>query len=573
MQVRPFPSSAVVQTTAKQILRTRRVKCDESKPICQRCARADRACEYASKQAVSTICAPSSPSPPSSNPALSCSLGLGPTYDDLPLYDISLSPTYALSDAIWQSPEESRLATLGCWVLSNDPMIEKVAVPNSSVWMQLLPQLVHSSRTAYASAAAFGAAYESCLISKDRRASENIAPKLYSKALSAMQEDLPDLSSGTAPVLLSCVLLACVEVLQRRRGNALRHLEGAFKVLELSDDAGLCLTPPATIVTPPTESSPSPETTPAPVIPKRDDLFLLLKSLDLLTSTYVLSRTPSLPARIPSFPAFPNDHIEYEFLSVRGADLRLIIILHNLHHFTSFASKMKYLPPACIPRASSIEQGRHIAQLALWLKCLDANVLHGNHNLSPQAHRHALMLRAQCLVAQVYASTILCPYETEYDRHASSFQQITEIAEVVVAAKMESTIKFRPGLGIIQPLLFTSLKYRHSAWRRRAIALLMRADIEGPWQGKIEGAVAQRVVEIEEESFDEPGEELTPDMIPERKRVCGQKLLHDNCVDSPMNSLRISLSRCVDVEYMISGKESFESCKHWNVWEEDVPVF
>lgn len=440
--MRHFQSFTVMQTTTKQFLRTRRVKCDESKPICQRCVRADRVCEYAPKRTVSTICATSTPS---SNPALSCSLSLGPTYDDLPLYDISLSPTYALSDAIWQSPEQSRLATLGCWVLSNDPMIDKVAVPNSSVWIQLLPQLVHSSRTAYACAAAFGAVYESCLISKDRKDSENIASKLYSKALSAMQEDLNDLSSGTAPVLLSCILLACVEVLQRRRGNALRHLEGAFKVLELSDDASLCLTPPATIATPPAESSPSPETTPAPVMPKKDDLFLLLKSLDLQTSTYVLSRTPSLPARTPSFPAFPIDHTEFGFMSVRGADLQLIIILHNLHHFTSFASKMKYLPPARIPRESSIEQGRHIAQLALWLKCLDANVLHRNHILSPRAHRHALMLRAQCLIAQVYASTILCPYETEYDRHASSFQQIIEIAEVVVAAKMESTIKFRPG--------------------------------------------------------------------------------------------------------------------------------
>jgi hypothetical protein len=452
-------------------------------------------------------------------------------------------------------------------------MIDKVAVSNSSIWIQLLPRLVHSSRTAYASAAAFGAVYESCLISKDPKASENVASKLYSKALSAMQEDLTDLSSGAAPVLLSCILLACVEVLQRRRGNALQHLEGAIKLLELSDDASLFLTPPATIATPSTESSPNPETTLAPLIPKKDDLFLFLKSLDLQTSTYVLSRTPSIPARGPSFPAFPNDHTEFGFMSVRGADLQLIIILHNLHHFTSFAFKMKYLPPAHIPRESSIEQGRHIAQLALWLKCLDANVLHGTHTLSPQAHRHALMLRAQCLIAQVYASAVLCPYETEYDRHASSFQQIIEIAEVVVAAKMESSIKFRPGLGIIQPLLFTSLKYRHSAWRSRAIALLMRAGIEGPWQGKVEGAVAQRVVEIEEESFDEPGRELTPDMIPERKRVCGQNLLHGNPVDSPTNSVRISLSRCVDVEYMISGKESIENCKHWNIWEEEVRVF
>jgi hypothetical protein len=153
------------------------------------------------------------------------------------------------------------------------------------------------------------------------------------------------------------------------------------------------------------------------------------------------------------------------------------------------------------------------------------------------------MLRAQCLTAQVYASTILCPYETEYDRYASSFQQIVEIAEVVVDAKIESTIKFRPGLGIIQPLLFTALKYRHSVWRRQAIALLLRADIEGPWQGKVEGAVAQRVMEVEEEAFDLPGGDITPDILPERRRVCGQSLLHDHYTDSTTDSLRVGLIR------------------------------
>lgn len=143
---------------------------------------------------------------------------------------------------------------------------------------------------------------------------------------------------------------------------------------------------------------------------------------------------------------------------------------------------------------------------------------------------------------------------------------------MVVDAKIESTIKFRPGLGIIQPLLFTALKYRHGTWRRRAIALLLRADIEGPWQGKVEGAVSQRVMEVEEEAFDLSREEITPDMLPERRRVCGQSLLHDHFADSPTDYLRVGLSRCVDVEYMIGGKEPFESGKHWNIWEEEIRV-
>jgi hypothetical protein len=258
-------------------------------------------------------------------------------------------------------------------------MIDKFTVPNSSVWIKLLPQLVHSSRTAYASAAAFGAVYESCLMSKDDEASKNIASRLYSKALSAMHEDLTNLASNTAPVLLSCILLACVEVVQRRRGNALQHLEGAFKVLELTDDAGLCLTPPATISTPSLDGSLTPESSPAPLIPKKDDLFLLLKSLDLHTSTYALSRKPSLPARnspTSSFPAIPNPDTEFEFTSVRGADLQLIIILHNLHHFTALASTMKYRPPGQISREASVSDPMFLLYLIYYSYLYCSSIAH-----------------------------------------------------------------------------------------------------------------------------------------------------------------------------------------------------
>ena len=91
--------------------------------------------------------------------------------------------------------------------------------------------------------------------------------------------------------------------------------------------------------------------------------------------------------------------------------------------------------------------------------------------------------------------------------------------------------------------------------------------------GKLEGAVAQRVAEVEEETLDMPYVQITPEMIPERKRLCGENLLHDHWGDSTKKDvLRIRLTRCVDVEYMISGKESFESDKHWNLWEEDILV-
>ena len=185
------------------------------------------------------------------------------------------------------------------------------------------------------------------------------------------------------------------------------------------------------------------------------------------------------------------------------------------------------------------------------------------------------MLRAQCLVAIIYVSAISCPYETEYDRHATLFKQIIEAATVVIDTKDQNHVQFRPDLGIIQPLLFTGVKYRHGAWRRRAIALLARAGEEGPLVGKVEAAVAKRTMQVEEESFAVGNKEgLVPEDVPERKRLCAQILSNDYYeMNNTTHCGRLTMTRCVDVDFLVSGKESCEKGKHWNVWEEEIQFY
>jgi hypothetical protein len=62
------------------------------------------------------------------------------------------------------------------------------------------------------------------------------------------------------------------------------------------------------------------------------------------------------------------------------------------------------------------------------------------------------------------------------------------------------SINTAPGPGILQTLFFTAIKYRHSAHRRRAVELLGRTGLEGPWDVKLLVAVASRAIEIEEEA-------------------------------------------------------------------------
>lgn len=92
--------------------------------------------------------------------------------------------------------------------------------------------------------------------------------------------------------------------------------------------------------------------------------------------------------------------------------------------------------------------------------------------------------------------------------------------------------------------------------------------------GKVEAVVVGRIVEIEEEAVAERLDGgITPEMIPERRRVYGQILEHDWFdKETGADRVRVKFVRCVDVGFMVGGKakEGFESDKHWNIWVEEI---
>ncbi|RMD40854.1 hypothetical protein DV735_g4285, partial [Chaetothyriales sp. CBS 134920] len=85
-------------------------------------------------------------------------------------------------------------------------------------------------------------------------------------------------------------------------------------------------------------------------------------------------------------------------------------------------------------------------------------------------------------------------------------------------------VPFTPSPGVIQPLFFLAQKCRHPLFRRRAIALLRGAGIEGPFNGSTEAAIAQRIVEIEEDrpyksALGEDDDILLLQDIPDSRRI------------------------------------------------------
>lgn len=146
---------------------------------------------------------------------------------------------------------------------------------------------------------------------------------------------------------------------------------------------------------------------------------------------------------------------------------------------------------------------------------------------------HLKVLKARTIAMLITISCLPTTTEMIYDKHASSFQEIIRCCESILPPHQQATEDgkwsiippYTPSVGIVMPLYVVARKYRHSLWRRRAINLLYRAGLEGPFHGEKEAAVAEHIVSIEENRPFKtviPLEEVrAPEDILEERRVWG----------------------------------------------------
>lgn len=516
-----------------------------------------------------------------------------------PAYTRHSPPLFALLDRCNQSFNQERLARVGVNLLSHG-LADQFDF-TLSIFDGLLPQLSHAIPSVNAAAAALGAIYElqSTASSTGKSDVRNaVAATQYSLAIKAMQQDLQVQRFGTVPLLMICMLLACSELLLRRRSYSLMHIQAGFKLLEerRAMFATACSSPDGT----------SSSVSEAP-LSDEDEIFLLFRTFDIHSSTYADRRMPTMPPpRLWLPPAVLSEKIDPQTIG-----LDLISTIHSCLYFTSTAGQYKYLPASQVPSEILIEQGRHLGSLNAWLTRLDRYVMHRsvlNPSLSKQKGRtHLLMLRNMCLSTIIFASTILSPYETAWDDYSWYFEEIISGAEEILSSRARArswspdingqpktntdrtysgdtdfAFTFTPLPGVIQPLCLTAFKYRHSAFRRRAAELMRCAGREGPWIGELVAAVADRLIEVEESHAlpeqDEDIESLLwgevdlldtvrgPSSVPENARISGagmdaninrnkRSMDHDskNWTARRSGETRARFFRCKDVEGMLEA--------------------
>jgi len=452
-----------------------------------------------------------------------------------------------------------------------------LSLNGGTTWLELISQLSSTNLAVSTALASFGAVYEAVIL---RRTRSNIllASTQYSIALSALQAEIAFHYQGPIPSFLASVVLAAAQVIQRHYGNSLTHLLGAFTVLTKTISRRL------------ENNEPPDDVSPCMGLSKQKSncaahLYDFAQSIDLLTASYVLGNPPVLPS---SFNFEELNQVSSRMLLESGAH-SLQSLLHHCYHIANAVSHYKYLPRYRMPTDLALEQGRCIAHLSEWLARCDDEFQ--NRNI----RETYLINRAQCLSILIYLSAMSSPLELTYDIYATYFEQIIQHAEEVLTGPSTSSPMplrgFRVQPGLAQALYITSVKYRNSTQRRKAIDLLSKVGMEGPWDNDLMCKVARRAVEIEESSSlssimskqsrckSEPSLDMdymdysspVNVYIPEQHRV------HGCGVDSEAGDLEankpasIEFSLCRDVELMVKS-ENPESPGHWIKWTEPMMV-
>ena len=483
-----LPASKIMDTTSRSSafpvfltasFRTRRIKCDEEKPSCLRCARSYRVCQgYPDSMAVTM------PIRPGANETRrEALLSYRP--------QIISSPSRALTIGCIRSERQRNLAQFGLSLLSLDSFSRFGAA--GIVLNTLLPQLCLTIPSICVAATALGAVHQlRGSPNLDNPTEEAFAASQYQMALRAMQRDLYTQPDGPIPLIMMCFILSVAEILWQQETNAIIHLRAASQLLQIRRNAQLL------------SRSTRRDTFDTDLRSTEDEIGIILRTVDFQICSYAPSRPPDLPA-ISVPPVLPS------VTDISTAHITLIQLAHTCYDFTRTAYKFKYQPQSANP-SIYIEQGRHVAHLSTWLEQLNLAIiptLHASPTDPTQATScyDALTLRMTALSILIHLSCILTPYETAFNAHAPHFQQIVTDGEAVMSMRqreaglsLEGTgpYHFRTGPGIVQPLFLTAFKYRHRHYRRRAITLLSTVGREGPWSGRREARITSRLMELEE---------------------------------------------------------------------------
>jgi hypothetical protein len=216
--VSPFLLSLTLDTCRTNITRVRRIKCDEGKPACDRCSSTGRICDFSNHFSTSF-----STGDNSSRKA------------DLLITDHS--PKFSAQKFVLR-PKPYPSAPFPPQEVTHFDYFRLVCVRNFSgyfenrLWESLFLQLSHSEQSIRHAVVAIGALYRQ-IVHQSYDSGEE-ASIYYGKAQKVLNQRLGNSDSSWEIALFGSILFMVFEVLRGSDVGALKHLEGALRLMKES---------------------------------------------------------------------------------------------------------------------------------------------------------------------------------------------------------------------------------------------------------------------------------------------------------------------------------------------------
>lgn len=286
----------------------------------------------------------------------------------------------------------------------------------------------------------------------------------YGHAMRLLSAELGQGSEDSNRSLVTCLLLTAIELLQRRRQNAIKHVLGGVlqswsNPLHPADGASI---------------------------------HFLLRVFDLQTLLY------STGVRLPRTEASNQPtYMERQGAQLENFERQAVIVLHSAH---SVIAETHHQAVSTTVPDHQVDRQQHIERLLLLIDAIEATKNAGIQKGS--AYPVWLMMQNLCWMTVMQLRQLNAVDELSWDVYVDYFEAIVgnvdSITDMLQSRSGKKYPLFTLQVGIIPPLSLVAFKCRHPSLRRRAIVHLRQAGQEGPFIGPLLAAVADRVMQIEE---------------------------------------------------------------------------
>ena len=450
--------------------KTRRVKCDEVKPICQRCAVGGRKCEYDTARAAR---------PPRN------------------VVTVYLPPT--------QSQPMLFVHDRGLDFFHQNIAAKLEGQFDSKFWSKLVLQLSHSEPSIRHAVSAISIVYQDVESSLRHPAgyvnANSKAQQEWNIAMKSLSARIQAHPNSTLVPLVCCLLFTGIELLKGNVESSLLHVQSGVNILatlrrnsDAAPDLGSNLSS-------------------SDLKAIEDHIVPIFSRLNVLCS---LAGRITPPVYTPTAKEdSPQEDLAHSRRRLSEISDTCIRFIHEA------------IPKAAMSQIDVddfVEQIKLQTRLDAWCDQLDELLERMQAAGNPAKQDAVNLLLVQYKVIYIWMRVCTTAAETAPDSYHADFEELVHYAEQVV----------KPGVGIatpqplsfdvhiLGPLYYAALKCRHPATRRRALEMLPLAPRrEGLWNAHHAYVTAKRVIELEERHLN--GQRL-PD---ETSRLHGLPLPND----------------------------------------------